>query len=193
MIDFSKYRRIEIPEGMVKTIKRKSDGLILWIAKYLNIILGATTDPGGTEIYNGIGYKDGARWSMSGEKIEEGVKSHRVSGWMKHEANKTYRVKNFGIDYGDYLDGIYIAFAKADGSIIHTLYTSTTNGTKYTTNYTIDLARDLVTFVNRDANAKYFRISGVCSKVNSGVTGGNVSSADYLGDPIITCDEEITD
>lgn len=186
MIDFSKYRRIKIPEGMVKTIKRKSDGLILWIAKYLNIIPKATTTPGGAEIYNGIGYKDGTRWSSSGGALVVGSGNERVTGWMKHEAGKTYRAKCFGLSTGGYVDGAYIVFAKADGSTIHTVTTGTnTSNKQHTTTSHVDLTQDLLTFVNTDTNAKYFRISGYCAATPSTV------NSTYVGDPIITCDEEI--
>lgn len=189
MIDFSRFRRIEIPEGMVKTIKRKSDGLILWIAKYLNMVPKATTTPGGAEIYNSIGYKDGARWSSSGGAvIEDDVGHARVTGWIKHEAGKTYRVKYFGLDVRGYVSGVYIAFAGADGSIIYTVQTGTVDSYKQYTTYQIDLAQDLLTFVNTDTSTKYFRISGYCAESHSLAGSGNKFDA-----PIITCDEEITD
>lgn len=188
MIDFSKYRRIKIPEGMVKTIKRKSDGLILWVAKYLNIISKATTTTGGTEIYNGIGYKEGDRWSSSGGTVVEGNKDHRVSGWMMHEAGKTYRVKYFGLGVSGYVSGVYIVFANANGSIIHTIATGEASSEQYTTTYRVDLTQDLLTFVNTDTSAEYFRISGYCAKSSS-----NADLANKFDAPIITCDEEITD
>lgn len=190
MIDFSKFRRIEIPEGMVKIIKRKSDGLILWIAKYLNMVPKATTTTGGTEIYNSIGYKDGARWSSSGGAVtEDGARYARVTGWMKHEAGKTYRTKYFGLDVTNgYVSGVYIAFAGADGSIIYTVQTGRVDSYKQYTTYQIDLAQDLLTFVNTDTSTKYFRISGYCAESYSSAESGNKFDA-----PIITCDEEITD
>jgi len=68
-MNFSQYNRIEIPEGRVKQITRKSDGLLLWKAKYINQVpLSISAD--GT-IYNGTGYKEGYRVRSGGAEAEQ--------------------------------------------------------------------------------------------------------------------------
>ena len=70
MIDFSKYQRIKIPEGMVKTIKRKSDGLLLWKAGYVNQV-PLSTNADGSIYNNGKGYKTGYRVRSGGAEQEK--------------------------------------------------------------------------------------------------------------------------
>lgn len=63
-MNFADYVRLEIPEGRVKAITRKSDDLPLWSAGYVNQVpLSIDTDG---SIYNGCGYIEGYRLSSSG-------------------------------------------------------------------------------------------------------------------------------
>lgn len=63
-INFADYKRLEIPEGKVKQIARKSDGLVLWEAGYINMVPLSINSDG--SIYNGVGYKDGYRIRSGG-------------------------------------------------------------------------------------------------------------------------------
>lgn len=62
--NFANYVRLSIPEGSVKKITRKSDGLVLWAKKCVNMVLRSTDTDG--SIYNGVGYKENVRLSSSG-------------------------------------------------------------------------------------------------------------------------------
>lgn len=63
--NFANYKRLDIPEGRVKQIKRKSDGAVLWESGYVNMV-PLSIDADGS-IYNGTGYIEGYRLSSSGE------------------------------------------------------------------------------------------------------------------------------
>ena len=63
-LNFKDYIYLDIPEGRVKQIARKSDGLVLWKQGYTNQV-PKSTDTNGS-IYNGTGYKDNTRLSSSG-------------------------------------------------------------------------------------------------------------------------------
>lgn len=68
---FASYPRLEIPEGRVKKITRKSDGLVLWEAGYINMVPLSINADG--SIYNGgLGYKDGYRIRSGGAEGESG-------------------------------------------------------------------------------------------------------------------------
>lgn len=72
-VNFADYKYLTVPEGDVKKIARKSDGLVLWKRGYTNQV-PLSTDTDGS-IYNGVGYKDNVRLSSSG-----GVSSSAQSG-----------------------------------------------------------------------------------------------------------------
>lgn len=171
MMDFSGARRLSVPEGKVKRIVRKSDGLMLWKAGYVNLIPEATTDPGGTSIYNDTGYRDKYRWSSSGNAATAHSYG-RLSGWIPFVSGATYRIKGFHFVHthaSGYVSGGYCVYYKNDGT--------TKTVTLLRTGAEYDSANDIYTMTVTDSTVRYFRISG------------------YWGDdvPIITINEEITE
>ena len=64
--DFSQFPRLEIGGKRVKQITRKSDGLVLWSAGYINMVPLSTTDDGVTIYNGGLGYKNGYRIRSGG-------------------------------------------------------------------------------------------------------------------------------
>ena len=93
--DFSKYPRLEIGGKRVKKITRKSDGLVLWEAGYINMVpLSINSD--GT-IYNGAGYKDGYRVRSGG--AEAALSSSSVTGYIPVTGGDVVRIS--GCDFGD--------------------------------------------------------------------------------------------
>lgn len=66
MIDFTGVKAITIPEGVVKQITRKSDGVVLWKAGYKNWVKYSTTNDGKTIYNGGLGYKNGYRVRSGG-------------------------------------------------------------------------------------------------------------------------------
>jgi len=70
-MNFANYKKIVIPEGAVRMITRKSDGVILWKSQYTNQV-PISTESGGTIIYNGgLGYKEGYRVRSGGAEAEQ--------------------------------------------------------------------------------------------------------------------------
>ena len=64
-MNFAQYNRIAIPEGNVKQITRKSDGLLLWKSKYINQV-PISINADGTIYNDGLGYKEGYRVRSGG-------------------------------------------------------------------------------------------------------------------------------
>ena len=136
------------------------------ILTYTNLIETAVGDDGKT--YGTYGYKDGMRWSSSGE-TETGDSKGRLSGWMPYEKGSVYRFKNFYMQEG-YVHGAYVIYKKTDGTI-NTIVTPLSGDS----NFIVDMTNDLCTFLANVDNVTAFRISG------------------FLGDspPIVTKNEEI--
>lgn len=134
---------------------------------YTNLVNFSTIAPDSTEIYNGVGYKDGYRWSSSG-KTETATGEGRITGWIPFKSNATLRIENFGLSRNTgYVMGAYIVYRTNTNS-----YTTVQTGFQSTDSYTM-------TFPN-NSNYTHFRISGY---------GINVIPS--LKPPIVTIDEEI--
>lgn len=126
---------------------------MLWEKRqgYTNLIPLATTTPGGTEIYNGIGYLDGYRWSSS-SKAETEYSSARISGWIPFEPGATYRIKYFYMSRtGGYVQGGYLVFCDDTG-----IFSTQTIG-RNNPNY--DAATDTLVWSDSNSKYQYFRIS----------------------------------
>lgn len=65
-LNFSQVKSLTIPEGKVKSITRKSDGLLLWKSGYKNWARFSTEADGVTIYNNGLGYKNGYRIRSGG-------------------------------------------------------------------------------------------------------------------------------
>ena len=88
MIDFGSVRGLTVPEGKVKSINRKSDGLLLWKGGYKNWV-PCSMNPDGT-IYNDTGYKDGYRIRSGG--AETGMSTTCCTGFIPLKAGDTLRI-----------------------------------------------------------------------------------------------------
>lgn len=141
---------------------------------YNNLIKIATTDPGGSEIYNAIGYINNARWSSSSAAVKTDTVKARVSGWMPATNNATCRIKGFDVldtvGANHYVSDFYYVGYKADGTI--TTHTYKQGGAA---TFEYDSTNDIATFTTPNNNYVYFRISA------------------YMGsaDPVVTINEEI--
>lgn len=155
------------------------NNIVIWgdgSEPYSNLIKTATTDPGGTEKFNLIGYKDNARWSSSSAAIKVEGPGARVSGWMPATNNAVCRIKGFDVlnsrGSNNYVNNFYYVGYAADGTITtHTFQQGSTSAP-----FEYDATNDIATFLTPNKNYVYFRISG------------------YLGssNPVITINEEIT-
>lgn len=110
---FANYPRLEIPEGRVKKIARKSDGLVLWTAGYINMVPLSTTEDGVT-IYNGTGYKDGYRIRSGG--TETALDASSITGFIPVNGGDVVRIS--GCNFGD---------GSANGSALNVSDSSFTN------------------------------------------------------------------
>lgn len=113
-----------------------------------NLIYFGTIRPGGLYLYGQEGYKDGPRWTHSGEAVVPDFKTGRLTGWMPYKKG-TLLVKNFDIDRtsGDsYVNGCYIVYYHNDDTITVLISGKTTED-----EYTTELNDDTVL---------YFRVSG---------------------------------
>lgn len=113
-----------------------------------NLVFSGTIRPGGLYLYGQEGYKDGSRWTHSGEAVVPDFNTGRLTGWMPYKKG-TLLVKNFDIDRtsGDsYVNGCYIVFYHNDNTIT-VLISGTTTEDEYTTEL-------------NDDTILYFRVSG---------------------------------
>lgn len=140
---------------------------------FTNLASMSTTDPGGTEIYNNMGWIDGMRWSSSGGSAVSQSEA-RLTGWMSFTPGATIRVKNFGLTTSSgYVGGCYFVWYKSDGT------TSTVQaGVQSVDEYTY--------IAPNDSSILYFRISGY-AYYNS------TQSSPVPMPPIVTINEEITE
>lgn len=106
-LNFANYPRLEIPEGRVKQIARKSDGLVLWDAGYINMVpLSIDTDG---SIYNGVGYKNGYRIRSGGA---EGVQNNATcTGFIPVKGGDVVRFSGWTFDYAQNGNAINVADA----------------------------------------------------------------------------------
>ena len=141
---------------------------------FTNLVDTATTEAGGSTIYDSDGYSDNMRWSSSGNKETE-LYYGRLTGWIPYTAGATYRIKNMGMNYlisnTGYVNGIYFV---QNTSGINTVDTISQHATD------VDRENDLIV-ITPSYICDFFRLSGFSLDKDK-----NVSEA-----PIITCNEEI--
>lgn len=149
----------EVTQLLLNGIAIWGDGLI----SITNLILTATTEPGGAEIFNGTGYVDGARWSSSGGAVKYDNANARISGWMPYTPNAVCRIQGFNASQNGYVANFYMVGCKADGSIV-------TKTFKVGTTAEYDATNDIATFTTPNEAYKYFRISAYVGSINPVVT-----------------------
>lgn len=89
MINVGTVRYLKIPEGNVKTITRKADGIMLWKARYQNLVPTSIDSDG--SIFNGCGYINGCRVRSSGATVE--FPNAAATGYIPVMAGDTVRFK----------------------------------------------------------------------------------------------------
>lgn len=88
MMNFGSVRGLTIPEGKVKSINRKSDGLLLWKGGYKNWVR-YSINADGTIYNNGLGYKPGYRVRSGGaEDVANGV----CTGFIPVKSGQVVRI-----------------------------------------------------------------------------------------------------
>lgn len=104
MMTFSGCKRLDIPDGRVKSITRKSDGQLLWKSGYTNQVPLSINADG--SIYNGgLGYKNGYRVRSGGAEAAaeatctgfipvQGGDVIRISGRIRFSINSTNNAIN---------------------------------------------------------------------------------------------------
>ena len=91
-VNFANYVRLDIPEGRVKKINRKSDGLVLWTAGYFNEVRRSINSDG--TIYNGTGYKHGVRIRSGGAEGDSAEGT--ATGYIPVKSSDIIRVSGCG-------------------------------------------------------------------------------------------------
>lgn len=91
MIDFTGVKAITIPEGAVKQITRKSDGVVLWKSGPKNWLPLSTEADGKTLYNNGLGYKSGTRLNSSASEVT--LAGYGVCGYIPAKAGDIVRIK----------------------------------------------------------------------------------------------------
>lgn len=89
--NFSDYVYIQLPEGQVQTISRKSDGVVIWKRRGINRVLQSTESDGRTIYNGGLGYKDGFRIRSGGTEQES---TSICTGFIPVKAGDVIRVKD---------------------------------------------------------------------------------------------------
>lgn len=96
--NFHNYVHIMLPEGQVKTITRKSDGVVIWQRSGINQVL-LSTESDGVTIYNGgLGYKNNTRVRSGGE--ETGSPSSACTGFIPVKAGDVIRISGMEFSNG---------------------------------------------------------------------------------------------
>lgn len=93
MIDFASVKAITIPEGKVKQIARKSDGVVLWKSGYKNWVKYSTEADGKTIYNGGLGYKSGYRIRSGGAEATNNNSS--ITGYIPAKAGNTVRLSGY--------------------------------------------------------------------------------------------------
>lgn len=88
MIDFINLNLLEIPEGKVIKVVKKSSGKVLWEKTYTNYVTTSINSDG--SIYNSKGYKDGYRVRSGG--AEASVSNTSCTGFIKVNAGDIIRI-----------------------------------------------------------------------------------------------------
>lgn len=106
-LNFANYPRLEIPEGRVKQIARKSDGLVLWEAGYVNMVPLSINSDG--SIYNSTGYKNGYRIRSGGA---EGAQSGSTcTGFIPVKGGDVVRISGCTFGYPQNGNAVNVANA----------------------------------------------------------------------------------
>lgn len=106
MIDFSKVKKLSIPEGIVKEIRRAADSVLLWKSGYKNWVR-YSTEADGVTIYNGgLGYKNGYRIRSGGAETAHGSASH--TGFIPAVGQDDVRLSGYDIKREDNANAINV-------------------------------------------------------------------------------------
>lgn len=104
-VNFASYPRLEIPEGRVKQIARKSDGQVLWKAGYINEVRHSINTNG--TVYNGTGYKNGYRIRSGGA---EGAQDNAAcTGFIPVKGGDIIRISGCDFAYSNTSNAINVA------------------------------------------------------------------------------------
>lgn len=180
MIDFTGVKAITIPEGAVKQITRKSDGVVLWKAITFKNLVPTSTDANGN-VYNGTGYKDGYRLSSSGGVSGTPLSTATHTGFIKFAKGDIIRIKING-GWSPSGSGNYVCFYDKNFKLVKADYPENWKGGTYGVTETLSDGSTLATGFTANQGGTtsacvYFRVSLNPAK------GANL---------IVTVNEEIT-
>ena len=152
-----------LPDGFIYAYFRGEDVRPLFVNQ-----IPISVDNDGS-VYNGVGYKEGVRWSTS-SKAEAEFDGAFLTGWIQVEDGDIVRIKNMPINKGSsyVANQNNVAMANASRSIQWNFYTTTLPDL---TDPSFDAAGNLIQFtVPLESGAKWIRFTAQNIDENSIVT-----------------------
>jgi hypothetical protein len=188
-LNLKDYIYLDIPEGRVKQIARKSDGLVLWKQGYTNWVPRSTDTDG--SIYNGTGYKDNTRLSSSGSVSGSAQNGSVTTGFIPCAPYDVIRLKGvewLGTTSEKNLGHYYFQFYDKDKKAVAGFAESSYKGNyDRVASVVYDASSGVTTFQNTSHSTAYQYIVNLQTAVYFRVNAYGKGK-----DMIVTINEEIT-
>lgn len=189
-MNFADYTHLDIPEGSVKTITRKSDGLVLWKAGYTNQV-PISTDTDGS-IFNGTGYMDDTRLSSSGGISSSAQAGSVTTGFIPFPDGDATVIRMKGVEWWNtsqnYGGHYYINFYDSDKSFL--TYLSASEASTYA--HVVTVTRDENGVETVVWNQEYGTTNSLLQSVRNKAKYVRINAKGVGADMIVTINEEIT-
>lgn len=189
-LNLKDYIYLDIPEGRVKQIARKSDGLVLWKQGYTNWVPRSTDTDG--SIFNGTGYKDNVRLSSSGGISGSAQNGSTTTGFIPYSGGDAGVIRLKGVRWlntsQDGLGHYYIIYYDKNKNKI--AYISASEQPSYTHVFTATRdANGVETFA---WNQNYGTTNSLLQLIRSNPAYIRVNAYGKGANMIVTINEEIT-
>lgn len=188
-LNLKDYIYLDIPEGRVKQIARKSDGLVLWKQGYTNWVPRSTDTDG--SIFNGTGYKDNVRLSSSGGISSGAQNGSTATGFIPYSGGDAGVIRLKGVrwlntsqdGYGHY----YIIFYDKNKTKIN--YISAAEQPSYT--HVLTVTRDANGVETFTWNQNYGTTNALLQDIRSNPAFIRINAYGKGKDMVVTVNEEI--
>lgn len=161
MIDFTGVKAITIPEGIVKKITRKSDGVVRWEKApafvYTDLVPTALATNG--SVLDGVGYRRGANWNSSSLDSRS---AFTAIGLIPIDGTITHDIYVYGLNFTGTPYNRYVLFNQSRSSLASSASVKEGFSSTYIASVT-KLADNYfkITTKTYSTNVKYFAISAV--------------------------------
>lgn len=185
-LNLKDYIYLDIPEGRVKQIARKSDGLVLWKQGYTNQVPKSTDTDG--SIYNGTGYKDNVRLSSSGGVSGSAQSGSTTTGFIPFYGDTTI-IRMKGVQWRDVTSGHhYINFYDSAKKFKTYISASMVQSGDYS--HIITVTRDANGVETFDINESYGTSNSVLQLIRQS-SYVRITAKGSGADMVVTINEEI--